>query len=419
MQTLEHRLQINSNEPDCGYGWVCVAACFTINAFTWGVVSSYGIYLAHYLSNETFTKARPIDFAFIGGLNFAVAMLAAPAVTALVRRYEIHLPMSLGILIFGIAYVSASFSWRIWQLYLSQGVLVGLGVGFLYIPSIAILSQWFSTKRSLANGISAAGSGVGGLIFSLSTGATIEHLGLAWSLRLVGVMAVTANTLATIFIRSRNRVVQPASIPFDIVLLRRYEVFLLLTWAFISMFGYIALLFSLSDYAISIGLSRDQAIQITAYLNLGTAVGRPVIGSISDRYGRIEIAGLLTLLCGLCCFVLWLPFQSFAVTVVFAIISGAILGVFWVTIGPLCVEVAGLEELPSLLSLAWLTTVLPTAFSETIALQLRRPGMKREYLYPQIFSGLSYILASFCLWELRRHRKSLSRTDAARNQSPR
>jgi hypothetical protein len=25
--------------PDGGYGWVCVAACFLFNAFTWGVVS--------------------------------------------------------------------------------------------------------------------------------------------------------------------------------------------------------------------------------------------------------------------------------------------------------------------------------------------------------------------------------------------
>lgn len=25
--------------PDGGYGWVCVAACFTINCFTWGVVA--------------------------------------------------------------------------------------------------------------------------------------------------------------------------------------------------------------------------------------------------------------------------------------------------------------------------------------------------------------------------------------------
>lgn len=25
--------------PDGGYGWVCLAACFTINCFTWGVVA--------------------------------------------------------------------------------------------------------------------------------------------------------------------------------------------------------------------------------------------------------------------------------------------------------------------------------------------------------------------------------------------
>lgn len=25
--------------PDGGYGWVCVAACFMINCFTWGTVS--------------------------------------------------------------------------------------------------------------------------------------------------------------------------------------------------------------------------------------------------------------------------------------------------------------------------------------------------------------------------------------------
>jgi hypothetical protein len=25
--------------PDGGYGWICVAACFTVNCFTWGTVS--------------------------------------------------------------------------------------------------------------------------------------------------------------------------------------------------------------------------------------------------------------------------------------------------------------------------------------------------------------------------------------------
>lgn len=89
------------------------------------------------------------------------------------------------------------------------------------------------------------------------------------------------------------------------------------------------------------------------------------------------------------------------------------------TIGPLCVEVAGLKQLPSLLALSWLSVVLPltcklgstfqrvyavtdliskTTVSEAIALELRRPGHTRAYLYPQIFCGLCYVLASFCLW---------------------
>ena len=29
----------NLNTPDGGYGWVCVAACFAINGFTWGLTA--------------------------------------------------------------------------------------------------------------------------------------------------------------------------------------------------------------------------------------------------------------------------------------------------------------------------------------------------------------------------------------------
>jgi len=105
-------------------------------------------------------------------------------------------------------------------------------------------------------------------------------------------------------------------------------VLLLLSWALISTLGYITLLFSLPDYAISIRLSRVQATQITAFLNLGTACGRPFIGVASDRLGRIEIAGVLTLVCGLGCLVIWLPSASPGVIVFFALISGAIWEVF-------------------------------------------------------------------------------------------
>ncbi|KAL8751709.1 MAG: hypothetical protein Q9199_006235, partial [Rusavskia elegans] len=370
--------------PDGGHGWVCVAACFMINCFTWGIVSSYGVYLSYYLS------------------TFGAAMLVAPLVTFFARKFGTRAPMFAGVVALAGGFIAASFASEAWHLYLCQGVLVGIGVGFIYTPSIAILSQWFSKKRSLANGITSAGSGIGGVIFSLITGSMIENISLAWSLRITGIIAFVMTFIAVVLIRDRNKVIQPAQHPFDTKLLSQKKVWLLLAWAYISMLGYITLLYSLPDYALSIGLSRAQATDAISILNLGTAVGRPFIGYLSDRYGRVKVPAFLTLICGISCFAIWLPATSFGVTILFALISGAILGVFWVTIGPLCVEVAGLQQLPPLLSLSWLTIVLPTFFSEAIALKLTRSDSGREYLYPQIFTGIAYIVASAFLFELHR-----------------
>lgn len=68
---------------------------------------------------------------------------------------------------------------------------------------------------------------------------------------------------------------------------------------------------------------------MTAMLNLGTAVGRPVIGILSDRFGRMEVAGYATFISSIAIFALWLPATNFALSVVFSIISGATIGTFW------------------------------------------------------------------------------------------
>ena len=233
-------------------------------------------------------------------------------------------------LVFQLAgFIAASFANRIWQLHITQGVLVGCGIGFLYIPCLPVLSQWFERRRSLANGISAAGSGVGGAAFSWGTEAIIQRFGIGWALRITGIIAFTANTIATAFIRDRNKAIRPSQLGFDTKLLRRYDVLLLLGWVFISMLGYIVLLFSLSDFALSIGLSRSQATDMIGLLNVGTAIGRPIIGIFSDKWSRIDTAGSLTLLCGVSCVAFWLPATSYGLTAFFVILCGAVVGVFW------------------------------------------------------------------------------------------
>lgn len=290
---------------------------------------SYSVYLAYYLSHDLFTEGLPIDYAFIGGFNFGFALLVAPLATLLARLYGVRTPMLLGVILLPAGFVAASFATRVWHLYLSQGICVGLGIGLIYIPATAIVPQWFMKKRSLANGICAAGSGVGGLIVCFSTQGMLEAVGFVWALRITAAVVFVVNLAATLLVRSRNKEIRPDQRIFNFHLLGSYQVKLLLGWSIILMFGYITLMFSLSDYASAIGRTDQDKATVAAMLNLGAAIGRPIIGYVSDRYGRVEVAGIATFSCGILVFVLWLPTTNYGVLVAFSLISGGILGIYW------------------------------------------------------------------------------------------
>jgi MFS family permease len=262
-------------------------------------------------------------------------MIVAPMVTALVGQRDIHTPMLIGIALQTIGLIAASFAQRIWQLFLTQGALVGLGIGCTYISTMGVLSQWFCKRRSLVYGLAAAGMGVGGLIFSFGSRWIISTLGLGWSLRITGMVSGAVNLLATFLIKSRNSQILPRHHGFDTKLLCRYDVLLHLSFAFVSMLGHIVVLFSLSDFGHSIGLTDGQAASVTAFLNLGIALGRPFIGILSDRFGRIETAGTLTFICGLSIFLFWIPATSYWGCILFAFINGPVFGVYWVVRMPL------------------------------------------------------------------------------------
>lgn len=227
------------------YGWVVCISLHLINGFTWGIIASYGVYLSYFIDHEIFPGASSLDYSFVGGVNFCCAMIACPIVSMCVRSFGTHIPMFCGCFMFAGGFVAASFATEFWHLVLSQGVLVGLGVGFCWLPATPILPQWFSKNRSLAQGIAAAGSGVGGVIFSSATTPMIQNLSLAWSLRITGIVAFAVLITATILMRDRNQTIRPRIKPFDTSLLRRYRVWLLIGYTFFSILGYIVCLVSL------------------------------------------------------------------------------------------------------------------------------------------------------------------------------
>jgi MFS family permease len=68
------------------------------------------------------------------------------------------------LVVLGIMMLSLSTTY--WQVFLSQGVCMGLGAGLLYIPSLAMVGVWFSKKRALAMGIVMSGIAVGMLSYT-------------------------------------------------------------------------------------------------------------------------------------------------------------------------------------------------------------------------------------------------------------
>jgi MFS family permease len=337
--------QIDEPPPEGGYGWVVCGAVSLINGFTWGVAAvrlfpplahgtqklttpeSYGVYLSYYLSTAHFPTATPMDYAFIGGLIFGCALLFSPLWTILTRELGRKLVMTGGCVLMAAGFVAASFATQPWQLYLSQGAAVGTGMGAIFTPSVQVVPQWFLRRRSLAGGIASAGSGFGGIAFALATDAMIRKLSLAWALRITGVCCLVGNLVGTALIRDRNAQVKPPQLGFATHLLKRYDCLLLLAWAFTNILGYIVILYSVSSYAVQVaGLTQKQAGILTAVLNLGSGIGRPAAGVISDRFGRIQVAAYITLACAISVFAIWIPATSYGVLIFFSLVSGAILG---------------------------------------------------------------------------------------------
>lgn len=372
-------------------------------AHTWGVNSSYGVFLAYYLNNNYFPNTSALTYAFIGGLSISQAMMIAPLATHVIHLYGTRVCLHLGVFFETLSLIGASFATQKYQLILSQGVCFGWGMGFLFVGSVGIVPQWFTRKRSLANSVSAAGSGAGGLLYSLATQAMIDNLGLPWAFRILAICTFAVNLTASNLLRDRNQQTGARHKAFDWKLLRRPEFLMIQGWSIFSMFGYVILLFSLPAYARSIGLTANQGSILGAVLNAGQMLGRPLIGLTSDRWGRLNLATSLTFLCGVFCLAIWIPAElasaPMGLLCFFAIVGGAVAGTFWATIAPVGVEIIGIRDLPAGLSWTWLLMVPPTTCAEAIALELRRRNVQHWiYLPPQIFTAFMYIGAGLFLW---------------------
>lgn len=77
----------------------------------------------------------------------------------------------------GLGFFMASFCTSIEGLYITFGLIGGLGLGFAYVTAVVSIAFWFEKKRNLAIGIGASGTGLGTFLYAPFTQWLIENYG--------------------------------------------------------------------------------------------------------------------------------------------------------------------------------------------------------------------------------------------------
>lgn len=393
--------------PDGGYGWFIVLAVFLYNFCTWGANSGYAVYLAHYLQYNSFPPGNKLDYAAIGGFAFGCGLLFSPIITWFTYMTSVRLVIGIGILLQCAALLLAAFSKKLWQIYLTQGVLISFGLAFVSIPSITLLPQWFRKKRSLAQGLGAAGSGLGGIIFNLAMQRMIEIRNVKWALIVQCIICTVLSSVALTLTRTRQSAIRKDSQGtfklFDWQVCRSLGTWLTIFWVCFTMFGYVVLLYSLSAFTVSLGYSSKQGSIVSCMVSVGALFGRPVVGYLSDIFGPITVSIVVHMVVAIFSWAMWIPCRNFATALVFALIQGSLMGSIWPLSGTIVTRVVGLPKLNVTFSLVWMFLAAFGIISPIIGLELRTSNSKsgNNFVHTAIFVGFGYFGAALCLWLLR------------------
>src|ERR1700744_4543472 len=88
----------------------------------------------------------------------------SPVQGYLVDRFGARTLIAAGCLLSGLGWITAAHATNLIELYLTYGLLCGLGTGILYVGIVGLMVRWFPDRRGLATGVVAAGYGFGAIL---------------------------------------------------------------------------------------------------------------------------------------------------------------------------------------------------------------------------------------------------------------
>jgi len=169
--------------PDGGWGWVVVAASFLCNMILDGIGYSFGILLEPLMTHYGVGKGV---MSMVGSVLAGVILLVGPIAATLVTKFGTRIVCMSGAVIAAVAVFVSTYSPNVPVLMLLYGVIGGLGLGFMYVPSVVAVGYWFEKRRALVSGIAVCGTGVGTFLFAPLVTYLEETVGWQTTIKILG-----------------------------------------------------------------------------------------------------------------------------------------------------------------------------------------------------------------------------------------
>jgi MFS family permease len=312
--------------PDGGLdAWLQVIGGWVILLATWGLVNSFGVYQTYY-ETTLLTTSTSSAISWIGSVQAAlltiVGTFSGPLYDA---GYFRHLIIA-GMFFIVLGQFMTSLCSTYWQVLLAQGFTTGIGMGLSFLPSAAILAQYFKKRRALALGISSTGSPIAGIIFPVIFSRLEPVVGFGWATRVIAFILLATSAIPIAFMRTRLPPPRRRRSIVDPTAFRDAPFLLVVGSLFFDFLGLYVPFFYIQLFTEKKGLAGpDFSPYLVTLLNVGSIFGRVLPNALADAAGNLNVL----LACSLVSAVLalaWLAIGNLAGLVAFALLYGLFSG---------------------------------------------------------------------------------------------
>jgi len=145
--------------------------------------------------------ATPAALQVTFSLLIVLQTFFSPFQGHLIDRFGPRRLITLGALLTGLSWVLSAQSSSLAMLYLTYGIIGGLGTGIVYIGVVGQMVGWFPDRRGFAAGVVAAGYGMGAIVTTFPIACALAHAGYRTALVEFGLIFGAVGFVAALGLR--------------------------------------------------------------------------------------------------------------------------------------------------------------------------------------------------------------------------